>query len=156
MDFAHGVLPSHHFSLEAFNVLVTEKQDEIYTLAYLILGDKLAAEKVVQSALVQAYFDLNSGNTKPFDWLVYRALTAVIKVELRRKDRDSLEGKFISDDIHLSALNGFRGLHPDLRLIIALVDVAGLDYEQAADILGIHVRQVRRKLAQARYLMDVR
>jgi RNA polymerase sigma-70 factor, ECF subfamily len=155
MDLMHGLRSSPKNSLEAFNMLVAENQDDFYTLAFLVIGDIASAERVVQAALMQAYHDLSRGNKKPFDWLVYRALAGAFKQEFQRKGSGSSKGKLISDETHPSALNGLLSLPSDLRLAVALVDVAGLDYEQAAEMLGINVSQVRRRLAQARASMVI-
>jgi DNA-directed RNA polymerase specialized sigma24 family protein len=45
-------------------------------------------------------------------------------------------------------------LPPNLRLVIVLVDLLGLDYTQAAIALGVPRWMVRRRLAQARQLLS--
>ena len=156
MELAHGLPSSQKYSLAAFNGLVADNQDAIFTLAYLVVGDKAAAERATHVAILQAYLDMSGGNKKSFQWLVYRALVTAFKQEMRRKVSNSPAGNLIPDDVHRSIWSGLLGLPPDLRLAAALVDVAGLDSRQAAEILGISVRQIRRRLAQARALMIIR
>jgi len=156
MELAHGVPSSPKYNLESFNRLVADNQDDIYTLAFMVIGDKDAAERAARTAFMQAYLDLSSGNKQPFHWLVYRALVTAFRQELRRKVSVSQDAELISDEIQRSAWRGLSGLPTDLRLAVALVDLAGLNYEQAAEILGINVRQIRRRLAQARALIHSR
>src|SRR5512135_1350502 len=98
MELAHGVPSSPKYNLESFNRLVADNQDDIYTLAFMVIGDKAAAERAARTAFIQAYLDLSGGNKQPFHWLVYRALVTAFRQELRRKVSISQEAELIPDE----------------------------------------------------------
>ncbi len=145
------VIPAAQTSdLEAYNRLVTDIQDGVYTLAYVILGNKTAAERAVQSAFMQAYQGQGSRKFAPHHLLVYRALVNVCQQELKGGKNGFPKVEQLTEEADGAVWCGLMHLPLDLRLAAALVDVAGLDYEQASEVLSVKVKEIRRRLAQAR------
>jgi DNA-directed RNA polymerase specialized sigma24 family protein len=136
--------------LEAYNRFVAEAQDGIYSLAYAILGSQRAAERATQTAFLQAY---KGAVNKKIEPLLFRALLAACQEELRRGEKGPSAAEHPPDGFDGMAWQGLITLPFDLRLAAALVDVAGLDYEQAAELMGIGVKDVRKRLAEARGLL---
>jgi RNA polymerase sigma-70 factor (ECF subfamily) len=136
--------------LEAYNRFVAEAQDGIYNLAYAILGNQPAAERATQTAFLQAY---RGATSKKIETLLYRALVAACLQELRRGEKSPSAVAHAPDGADGIAWQGLIRLPLELRLAAALVDMAGLDYEQAAELLDIGVKEVRKRLAEARGLL---
>ena len=144
MGFMRGFQAGQTSDLEAYNRLVTENQDIVYTLAYFILGSKTAAERAAQSAFMQAFQGSGGRKIATYNPLFYRSLVDAIQQELKgiKKSFPNVEqpGEEAGRDVWII----FQRLPPDLRLAAALVDVAGLDYEQASEALRVNVREIRR------------
>lgn len=136
--------------LPAYNRLVLEHQDVLYNLAYRVLGDQAAAVEATQAAFVSAQRKLRAYRTGPFRvWLIYWLVRAC---------RSHLDGKVsrpVASD--LVGPGDLAKLPPAQRLALVLVDIAGLDYGQAASVLEQAPAQVRHDLAAARRaLVDAR
>jgi DNA-directed RNA polymerase specialized sigma24 family protein len=116
--------------LAAFNRLVEEYQGLIYTVAYRLLGEAGAATAATARAVAQAYQRPCPAGWPARAWLL-QALLAVC-------------GAGPAGGTGLGALPGPQ------RQVVALVDLAGLDYAQAAVVLGWTPAQVRTTLAAAR------
>jgi DNA-directed RNA polymerase specialized sigma24 family protein len=124
--------------LSAFNRQVQPRQDEAYTLAYYLLGSPELAAQAVQSACLQAFHQ--SGSSPKIDRLSLLRLV-------------------------LGCCNGCPGRplstsDPDIRLIfslpseercaVLLIDVLGLSYAEAAQVLGCKPARLSQWLAQGR------
>jgi len=133
--------------LVAFNTLALQTQDEAYTLAYYMLGDERGAEKATQSAFNHLFKhgQLQAGR---FRLEVLRGILAscqsrsgsllvLPKTSAAAESRDDLSWKLL-------------GLQENERAVVILVDVLGLNYIEAAHVLGGSKKQVCKLLAQAR------
>jgi RNA polymerase sigma-70 factor, ECF subfamily len=124
--------------LSAFNRLVLEHQTAVYNLAYRLLDDEHAAAEATQTAFVSALRGLRAYHAGPFKLWVLRCLVQACRPLLgRRTDPAALPG-------------GLAALPPAQGLALGLVDIAGLDYAQAAAVLGLSLEQLRCDLAAAR------
>jgi RNA polymerase sigma-70 factor (ECF subfamily) len=163
-------------NLDAFNRLVLAYQDMAFNLAYRLLGDDSSAADAVQKAFISAYCGLASYRGGSFRSWVLRMVTNTCYDELRRRKRHPttpLEPELDDDeemesprwlaDTHLSpeesaeraeledAIQNCLGdLPEDFRMIVVLVDVEGLDYEQAAATTGNPLGTIKSRLARAR------
>ncbi len=162
--------------LEAFNQLVMQYQSFLFRTAVNILCDEDAAEDATQEALISAYRNLGSfrGNVLR-SWLT-RVLVNACYDQLRRWRRhpvlplepmDGLEheldhASWLADgarlpqeqveDRELAGLiqRGLKDLGEHYRTSLVLVDVQGLSYEEAAQILRVPVGTVKSRVARAR------
>ena len=162
--------------LDAFNLLALKYQDMMFRISFRIINDECAAEDAAQNAMVQAFQNIRSfrgGSLK--SWLARVAVNASYD-ELRRMKRHTAQpleqynqdGEEIESPAWMidpsaqpdelaenSELKGvlqrcIRSLVPDYRLMVILVDIEGMSYEEAARITRIPVGTVKSRLARAR------
>jgi len=173
---AELVIAAQKGSVEAFNQLVQSYQDRIYSLCVRILGDYDLADDIAQNTFVTAYLNLPRFRNGSFRSWLYRIATNACYDEFRRHKRYpvlSLEDQEASEE-NLSPLYDFsaRTLLPEIeteraglkltvqqalnqldvqhRAVVLLVDQQDLDYQQAADVLGIPIGTLKSRLARAR------
>lgn len=162
--------------LEAFNQLVLLYQDFLFRVAMNILGDEDAAADAVQQALISAFRSLRSfrgGSLR--SWLSRITVNACYD-ELRRSKRNnhialqtydqdgeemepaswladpglSPEEQAERSDMADAIQTSLEALPEHYRLVAQLVDVEGLSYEEAADVLDVPTGTVKSRLARAR------
>ena len=162
--------------LEAFNQLVLTHQDMMYRIALRILNDEPAADDATQNAMIQAFRNINSFRGGSFrSWLARVTVNASYdelrrwrrqpSLSLEQVNRDGEEVESLPWMIDLSAgpeesfdalelrdaiQHCVKALIPDYRLVVILVDVEGMSYEEAAQIAHIPVGTVKSRLARAR------
>ncbi len=122
--------------LATYNSLVLACQDEAFTLAAYLLGDDRAADAAVQEAVARAYRRYLRAPEISVRLLILQQVLARCGRSTRVRDVGPVEG--------------FRDLAPRERTTLLLVDVVGLSYDQAAEVLGCSRDQVARRLARAR------
>jgi len=162
--------------LEAFNELVLKYQDMMYRIALRILNDEPAADDATQNAMIQAFRNVKSFRGGSFrSWLARVTVNASYD-ELRRwrrqpslsleqvnNDGEEIESlpwmmdlsagpeeNYESVEIRDAIQRAVKALIPDYRLVVILVDVEGMSYEEAARIARIPVGTVKSRLARAR------
>jgi len=162
--------------LEAFYELVLKYQDMMYRIALRILNDEPAADDATQNAMIQAFRNVKSFRGGSFrSWLARVTVNASYD-ELRRwrrqpslsleqvnNDGDEIESlpwmmdlsagpeeNYESVEIRDAIQRAVKALIPDYRLVVILVDVEGMSYEEAARIARIPVGTVKSRLARAR------
>lgn len=163
--------------LDAFNRLVLAYQDQVFNVAYRILGDPAAADDASQNSFISAYRKINTFHGGSFrSWLLtivthqcYDELRArkrrpavpleaespeddtyVDSTEWLADDRPSPEDVSISRDIEKAIQACLDQLPQEFKAIAVLVDVEGLDYQQAAKIVSIPLGTIKSRLARAR------
>jgi len=161
---------------DAFNLLVLKYQDMMYRIALRIIHDECGAEDATQNAVIQAYQNIRSFRGGSFkSWLARVAVNASYD-ELRRMRRhvslpleqfnhegEEIESPFWmidlsagpeelaeSTEIQDALQHCLRALIPDYRLMVMLVDMEGLSYEEAARAAHVPVGTVKSRLARAR------
>ena len=167
--------------LEAFNRLVLAYQEEVYALAYRMLGDPEAAADATQETFLAAWRHLKGFRGGSFRGWLLRIATNACYDELRRRGRRPqvpLEGTreegeadalpWMADpnpasspeavlqrrELQQALETCIRRLPPKLRAALLLVDVHGLDYAEAAASLGVPLGTVKSRLARARRAMQ--
>jgi RNA polymerase sigma-70 factor, ECF subfamily len=142
----------------AFAALVAEHHVAMARVAYVILGDREAAQDAVQSAWAHAWRRLGSirDETKVRAWLVAVAANQARDALRRQRRRSALPLTIdlpsqASDDPDraidiLDLERVLRGLKPEDRALLALRYVGGLDSSEIAIQLGMSASGVRTRL----------
>lgn len=162
--------------MEAFNALALSHQDMLYRVALRIVHDECIAEDALQEAMIHAFRHIRSfrgGNFK--SWLARVTVNASYD-ELRRGKRHlglpleqfTSEGEQIespdwmrdtgpgpeeraeTSELRRALNQCIRSLVPDYRLMVILVDMEGMSYEEAAQVARVPVGTVKSRLARAR------
>ncbi len=162
--------------LDAFNQLVLNFQDMMYRIALRTLSDEVAAEDAAQNAMIQAFRNIKSFRGGSFrSWLARVTVNAsydemrrwrrqpVVSLEQVNSDGEEIESLPWMIDLSAGPEDYFetvelkdaiqqcvKSLIPDYRLVVVLVDVEGMSYEEAARIANIPVGTVKSRLARAR------
>jgi RNA polymerase sigma-70 factor, ECF subfamily len=179
MDEAAFVEQARSGDLHAFNQLVLEYQDMAFNLAARMLNDEDAAADVTQTAFLSAYRSLDSFRGGSFRAWVMRMVTNACYDELRRRKRrptvslepvndddEEIESPaWLADDgpspeaeIERAELEGalqtcLQGLPEDFRMVVLMVDVEGMDYQEVSDATGKPLGTVKSRLARGRLKM---
>jgi len=166
--------------LDSFNLLVLRYQNLLFGIALRLLNDEDVAADAVQEALISAFrrFHTFRGDSLR-SWLA-RVVVNACYDEMRRKRRqhsvpleqynsegDEIETsywlvdqtadpelQFESSELESAIQNSLRKLPEIYRLMLVLVDVEGLSYEEAALAARIPVGTVKSRLARARLQMQ--
>lgn len=129
-------------NLGAFNRLVDEHQDTIYNLVCYLLPAALEAESVTQKVVQRLYRDLPAYQGGDFYLWMIKTVAKVCRSFMSQVQP--------TNGLDQPLQSCLANLSPDLRLVIVLVDLEGLDYAQTAMVLGTSRRAVRARLAKAR------
>ncbi len=164
--------------LNAFNRLVLEYQTQVYNLAYRIMGDEDSAADAAQEAFISAYKHLGYYRGGSFKAWLLRIVTNACYDELRRRKRrpatslDALavvpealdaeaEAALVSKEESPEAFvqrrevaraiqNCLDRLPEDMRTVVVLSDVQGMDYAEIAESVGAALGTVKSRLSRAR------
>ena len=166
--------------LEAFNLLILRYQNLLFSIALRLLNDEDSAADAVQEALISAFrrFHTFRGDSLK-SWLA-RVVVNASYDELRKKRRqhsvqleqlnaegDEIESsswlvdpqadpelQFESSELEGAIQRSLDKLPSVYRLMLVLVDIEGMSYEEAAMAAGIPVGTVKSRLARARVQMQ--
>lgn len=127
-------------SLSLFNQQVLQIQDDAYTLAWYMLGDAVEAETVMQEAVQAAFSSFSSKRTD------CRLLILKQIVEQCRTRKPAA-----SSSVEPGIFCNLCSLSEQERVILVLIDVLGLDYQDASFITGIALGKIGSLLARARW-----
>lgn len=162
--------------LDAFNRLVLVYQDQVYNQAYRIIGEADAAADATQDAFISAYNHIQSYRGGSFRAWLLRIVTNSCYDELRRRQRrptspleplddageeiespgwmvdpsDGPEDQIERAEIRRAIQHCLEGLTLEFRAVVVLVDVQGMDYVEAAQVIGKPLGTVKSRLARAR------
>ncbi len=174
MDEADLITAAQKGSVDAFNELVLKYQQQVYNLAWRIIGDPALAADVTQEAFISAYQHIGEFRGGAFKSYLLRIVSNRCYDELRRRRRRptiSFEDfKELDEEANPLLINGDEGpeekaeryemahliqrgieeLPFDQRLVLLLSDVEGLSYQEIAGIMDIPVGTVKSRLARAR------
>jgi len=158
----------------AFNLLVERYQRLVYAVTRRVVHDAALAEDATQEAFIRAYRALDryrGGNFRA--WLLRIAANCAIDIvrAQRQQPTQSLDAmpveptgatplaetahpdpERVVDQVSLHSLleAALAQLSPEQRLLVTLIDIEGLSYEEASDIAGIPVGTVKSRLSRAR------
>jgi len=162
--------------LNAFDSLVLHYQDMAYNVAYRIMGEHGAADDAAQEAFISAYQKLDQYRGGSFKAWLLRIVTNACYDELRRRQRQpvtplkpelddgetlenpywieddspSPEEEFEESELQEAIQHCINNLDKKFKTILVLVDVEGLDYDTASEIIGRPLGTVKSRLARAR------
>lgn len=134
----------------------------MYRLALQLVRDQPTAEDVTQEAFLHAYRSLRRfrGQAKFSTWLfrITRncAVDAIRRRErLRRMDREAVQEEEVRTDPSLrAALEGAIGSLPrDLREPFVLIEVLGLSYAEASNVLSVVPGTLKSRMHRARRML---
>jgi RNA polymerase sigma-70 factor (ECF subfamily) len=144
----------------ALAAFVRASQAEVWRLC-AHLTDRDAADDVTQDAYMRALGSLRSfrGDSSARTWLLSIAHRAcadhVRKVQRRRRLLDALHGRrspavapALDAAVDLDLL--VATLEPDRRTAFVLTQILGLEYQDAAEVVGVPVGTIRSRVARAR------
>jgi len=176
MDEQYLIQEARKGDLEAFNRLVLAHQDRLYHQAYRMLGDKDQAADVTQDAFIAAYQHLKDlRGSSLLAWLL-KIVTNRCYDELRRQQRrptsplepqneddeeiespiwlidphETPEAQLERSELNHAIQHCLARLSIDYRTTLILVDIQGLDYTEAAEVLGCALGTIKSRLARAR------
>ena len=162
--------------MDSFNQLVLSYQDMMYRISLRILNDESAADDATQNAMIQAFRNIKSFRGGSFrSWLARVTVNASYD-EMRRWRRQSSvsfeqinqdgeeiesspwmvdlsagpEDRYDSVELQDALQQCVKSLNSEYRLVVVLVDVEGLSYEEVARVANIPVGTVKSRLARAR------
>lgn len=130
------------FGTVSVQALALQMQDEAYTFAYYLLGDEGAAEAATQAAFTNL---LRKGAMRA-EQFRQDVLRGVLAGSRRFAIPVTSNANAPREDLTLALLN----LPAEQRSALVLVDVLGLNYDDAASILGCSRKQFAHLLAQGR------
>jgi RNA polymerase sigma-70 factor, ECF subfamily len=173
----HRIRQAQNGSLEAFNELVLTYQDCVFRQALWLLNDEAAAEDAAQEAFYRAYRKIHTFDGPSFRAWILRITTNYCLDQLRRcKTHPSVplenfcentgeadeNSHWLTDPqpspeqvVECSERNqGIRqcllGLSPHYRIPIILVDIQEMNYQDAAQVLGVCLGTFKSRLARGR------
>ncbi len=176
MDEPGLIADAQRGDLDAFNRLVLFYQDMVYTQAYRMMGEQAAAEDATQDAFIAAYRKLSTYRGGSFKAWLLRIVTNNCYDELRRRkrrpttpleptdddDEEIESARWLADpsetpeagversEVRRAIQNCLNGLPEEFRVVVALVDLQGMDYTEAAGVIGKPLGTVKSRLARAR------
>jgi RNA polymerase sigma-70 factor (ECF subfamily) len=162
--------------LDAFNRLVVSYQGLAYNLAFRLLSDPAAAEDATQDAFIAAYRNMRRYRGGSFKAWLLRIVTNGSYDELRRQRRkpqtvlepdednghNTVEPFWLADpgegpqelaervELSRAIQRCLSQLEDEFRTAVVLVDVQGMDYSEAAQVMKRPLGTVKSRLARAR------
>ncbi len=155
---------------EAFRTYVVPELEILYRVARRLTGDAVEAEDLVQDTLVRAFRAIERFDGRyPRAWLL-TILRNTHRNALRKRRPDLLDEEVAQripargddgreDGVDAQAMHdhldpvvreGLRKLSRDHRAVIGLVDLDGLTYQEAAEVLDVPVGTIMSRLHRAR------
>ena len=165
--------------LDAFNRLVLAYQDQVYNQAYRMIGESEAAEDATQEAFISAYQHIRTYRGGSFRAWLLRIVTNACYDELRRRQRrpttplepiddageeiespqwmedpgDTPETSLQRTQLRQAIEHCLKHLPDEFRATVLMIDIQGLDYQEASQALGKPLGTVKSRLARARLRM---
>lgn len=160
--------------LNAFNALVLAYQNNVYTLAYRIMGETHSAADVAQEAFILAFRRISTYRGGSFRSWLLRITANQCYDELRRIRRkpsisveelpyaDSDDGPTLPDEtgtpeqviqqkeLQHAIQTCISHLSPDQRVVLVMSDIEGFSYQEIADQVGTNLGTVKSRLSRAR------
>jgi RNA polymerase sigma-70 factor, ECF subfamily len=169
MDEQKLIQQSQKGSLKSFEQLVFRHQNLVYCQAYFMLNDREKAEQIAEETFVQAFRRLPGFPGGALRTWLLQIVTQACLAELRRQQRWSRlpwswfkpAGRPHSRQVQAgldagctekerSAAEYLAALEPECKAAAILVDLQGISFAEAAQILKISDPNLKKLLARAR------
>ena len=155
----------------AFETLVTEYEQKVYSLAYHYVGSEQDAMDICQEVFLRVYRFLPqfSGESRFSTWL-YRVTSNACKDFLRKKgsrmevslSQEGEEEDYTPENVleqkemRRQIEESLHQLSPDHREILVMRDVLGLSYEEIANSLDLEEGTVKSRISRAREKLRIK
>lgn len=147
--------------LGAFEELVRAYQADVWRFSYSFTRDRALAEDVTQEAFLRAFRFIRTfrGDAKFTSWLFRIARNCAMDAIRARKDHDERAQRQPApigptDPEARAELNAaLAAVSEDHREPFLLVEVFGLSYQEAADVLNVRVGTIKSRMHRARQAM---
>ncbi len=170
-DDVERVNSSLEGDLEAFNQHMLIYQDLAYSVAYRILGEKRAAEDIVQNSFLSAFNKLESFRGGSFKTWLLKIVVHSCYDELRRNKQrfshslleearddsawpeasgETPEEAELLNRLSLIIQRCLDELDPAYKTAVVLVDVIELGYADAAAVAGVPIGVIKSRLSIGR------
>ncbi len=174
MDQNKLIAAAQRGQVNAFNELVLAYQNQVYNLAYRIMGDPASAADAAQETFIAAYQSLGNFRGGSFKSYLMRIVANRCYDELRRHKRrpitsfedfgtvDEDANPTLTDEeagpeeqaerreVARLIQSGIETLPPDQRVTLVLSDVQGMSYREIAGMMEVSLGTVKSRLARAR------
>lgn len=162
---------SRQGDLDAFNQLVLNYQDLVFSVILRMVRNHATAEDITQEAFISAFRNIGRMRGVNFRAWVLRIARNATYDAIRRTNRrpeDSIDEQIatlgetlpsgeelpedyaLRQDLGRSIDQGLGELQPDQRMAIVMVDVEGLTYDEAADAMEVSIGTVKSRLNRGR------
>jgi RNA polymerase sigma-70 factor (ECF subfamily) len=176
MDEGELIQAAAQGDLTSFNCLVVDYQDMVYHQAYRMMGDPDSASDATQDAFISAYKNIRSFRGGSFKAWLMRIVTNACYDELRRRKRrpttplepvddtgeevespnwladpgETPEDQLDREELGAAIQHCLDGLPDEFKSVVIMVDMQGMDYQEAAESIRKPVGTVKSRLARAR------
>jgi RNA polymerase sigma-70 factor (ECF subfamily) len=169
--------------MQAFGSLVAKYQDRVFNLVYRMTHRREDAEELAQEAFLKALEKISQfrGHSQFYTWLFRIAANLVIS-HRRRGGRirfQSLSGAdelgdsqaevltakaaerrnpnprtaAMANETQARVMQALEELDDEMRIVVILRDMEGMDYTQIAEVLGVPAGTVKSRLHRARTVL---
>lgn len=145
--------------LLAFEELVRDYQADVWRFAYHFTRDRQMAEDVTQEAFLRAFRFLRTfrGDSKFTSWLFRIARNCAMDALRRRSGEQTREQAPLigppDPEARAQLHAALAAVSAEHREPFLLIEVFGLSYREAADVLNLRVGTVKSRMHRARHAM---
>ena len=144
----------------AFEKLVEQHEQRMYTLAARVLGSREDAADAVQEALLRAWLALPRfrGDARFSTWLYRIVVNAAHDQRAKRRERPVEEppdpvdprDRFAERELSGALQQALNGLDESYRVAVVLYDVLGCSYAEIAEMTGVPEGTVKSRIFRGR------
>ena len=143
----------------AFEELVRTYQGDVWRFAYHFTRDRALADDVTQEAFLRAFRFLNGfrGDSRFTSWL-FRIARNCAMDQMRARNLyvervTPISGTVADPQARVELHEALGAVSAEHREPFLLVEVFGLSYQEAADVLGVRVGTIKSRMHRARKAM---
>ena len=165
------VAASKQGNLSAFNQIVERYQSQVYNLAVRVIRDRTAAEDITQETFISAHKALRGfrgGSLRAWLLRIASNLSYDFLRAAHRRPATSLdeamdspgfsfpsadpspEQMAIRNELNTEIQRAINSLPLDQKVVLVLIDVQGMSYEETSGIVGVSLGTIKSRLSRAR------